>query len=175
MEAVERGEVDVGFMLSGWLEANFPNKIPEFRLLAPKSLAYQREPYPFLTSTQLVPAYGLSSSPDNPWMLQQQVRARPPSIYRDIVTAAAGARCVPYCNLRARQSPRAIGRQRPAAAPERAAGVSKSPIHCGGGGGGCGGGGGTLRGLLRRPAGAPAGDNPGLLLRCYRCGETWNS
>jgi hypothetical protein len=72
MEAVERGEVDVGFMLSGWLEANFPKSISKFNLIDLKNLTYQTKLYPFLMSTQLVPAYGLAAGPEVPWILQEQ-------------------------------------------------------------------------------------------------------
>jgi hypothetical protein len=73
MEAVLRGEVDVGFMLSGWMEANYPHNIPLFQLLGPKQVSYQSETYPFLTSTEIVPSYGVSAAPYIPWVLQQQV------------------------------------------------------------------------------------------------------
>jgi ABC-type phosphate/phosphonate transport system substrate-binding protein len=73
MEAVLRGEVDVAFMLSGWMEANYPQNIPLFQLLGPKQVSYQSETYPFLTSTEIVPSYGVSAAPYIPWVLQQQV------------------------------------------------------------------------------------------------------
>ena len=73
MEAVQRGEVDLGFMLGGWMEANYPQNIPLFNTLATKRVVYQSEPYPFLTSTEVVPAFGLSASPDIPWTLQQEI------------------------------------------------------------------------------------------------------
>ena len=74
MEAVLRGEADAGFMLSGWMEANFPQNVPLFRWLDPSPDAtYQGEPFPFPTSTALVPNLGVSAAPDVPWTLQQQV------------------------------------------------------------------------------------------------------
>ena len=73
MDAVLRDEVDMGFLLTGWLEANYPQNIPLFQLHELKTLNYQSEPYPFLTSTELVPAFGLSSAPSVPWSLQQRI------------------------------------------------------------------------------------------------------
>ena len=63
----------MGFMLSGWMEANYPQNIPLFQQHEIKHVSYQSEAYPFLTSTELVPAFGLSAAPHIPWTLQQQV------------------------------------------------------------------------------------------------------
>ena len=74
MEAVLRGEVDVGLMLSGWMEAHYPENVPLFRYLEPKPpVFYQSEQFPFPTSTDLVPSPGVVAAPDVPWALQQQV------------------------------------------------------------------------------------------------------
>ena len=74
MEAVLHGEVDVGLMLSGWMEANYPQNVPLFRYLEPKPpVFYQSERFPFPTSTDLVPSLGVVAAPDVPWTLQQQV------------------------------------------------------------------------------------------------------
>ena len=51
MNAILHGEIDVGILLSGWLEANFPQHIPQFHTVARMHPLYQGEDYPFLTST----------------------------------------------------------------------------------------------------------------------------
>ena len=73
MEAVQRDEIDVGFLLAGWLEANAPQNIPLLQLLGVKQLDFQAERYPFITSTDLVAAWGLSAASYIPWSLRQQV------------------------------------------------------------------------------------------------------
>jgi hypothetical protein len=73
MDAVLSDEVDMGFLLTGWLEANYPQNIPLFQLLDLKTLNYQSEQYPFLTSTELMPAFGLPSAPYVPWSLQHRI------------------------------------------------------------------------------------------------------
>uniref|UniRef100_A0A7S0QGB5 Uncharacterized protein n=1 Tax=Cryptomonas curvata TaxID=233186 RepID=A0A7S0QGB5_9CRYP len=73
MNAVLSGEADIGFLLTGWIEANFPQNIPLLEILEAKQIEYQSERYPFLTSTELVPSFGLSTAPQTPWTLQQNV------------------------------------------------------------------------------------------------------
>ena len=73
MEAVLHGEVDVIILQGGWLEENFPQNIPLLQILAPKQLDFSGEPYPFLTSTELVPEFALSAAPYISVQLQQRI------------------------------------------------------------------------------------------------------
>ena len=75
-EDVNKGIVDYGFLPSGWLELNRPDLLPLLRVHGPASEAavYEAEPYPFLTTTRLVPTYGLAAAPSVPWQLREQVR-----------------------------------------------------------------------------------------------------
>jgi hypothetical protein len=73
MDAVLHGEVDVIILQGGWLEENFPQNIPLLQILAPKQLDYSGEPYPFLTSTELVPEFALSAAPYISAQLQQRI------------------------------------------------------------------------------------------------------
>ena len=73
MDAVLHGEVDVIILQGGWLEENFPQNIPLLQILAPKQLVYSGEPYPFLTSTELVPEVALSAAPHISGQLQQRI------------------------------------------------------------------------------------------------------
>ena len=73
MDAVLHGEVDVIILQGGWLEENFPQNIPLLQILAPKQLVYYGEPYPFLTSTELVPEVALSAAPHISGQLQQRI------------------------------------------------------------------------------------------------------
>ena len=70
MEAVQRG----GHGLHAQrLEANYPQNIPLFQQHEIKHVSYQSEAYPFLTSTELVPAFGLSAALHIPWMMRGQI------------------------------------------------------------------------------------------------------
>ncbi len=75
MNDVLHGELDVGFLPSGWLEANYPQNIPLFKIHAVKDPrpVYQGEPFPFPTGTELVPEAGLAAAPHIPWELQKRV------------------------------------------------------------------------------------------------------
>ena len=63
MNAVLHGEIDVCILPSGWLEENFPENTHLLQIIAPRLPLHQGEPYPFLTSTELVPEVGLSAAP----------------------------------------------------------------------------------------------------------------
>ena len=68
---VDAGRLDAGFMMTGWLEQNLPGLVPAFRFLeALPAAALGGEPYPFLTSTPLVPGFGLMARPDLPFAIQ---------------------------------------------------------------------------------------------------------
>ena len=75
-EDVDKGIVDYGFLPSGWLELNRPDLLPLLRVQGParEAAVYEAEPYPFLTTTRLVPTYGLAAGPLVPWRLREQVR-----------------------------------------------------------------------------------------------------
>lgn len=73
LNAVLHGEVDVGIVLGGWLEAHRPESISLLRIHAPLTPEYQSEPYPFLTSTELLPGFGIAAAAATPWRLQQDV------------------------------------------------------------------------------------------------------
>ncbi len=73
-QAVKNGEVDLGFTLAGWLEENAPQDIMDLHILSiDQNISYQGEPYPFVTSTQVVPSPGLSAGPNITWFLKKKI------------------------------------------------------------------------------------------------------
>mmetsp|Transcript_30394 Transcript_30394/g.80790 ORF Transcript_30394/g.80790 Transcript_30394/m.80790 type:complete len:1308 (+) Transcript_30394:142-4065(+) len=57
------GTIDVGFLMSGFLEQHVPELVPSFSYLPPPATAAG---YPFLTSTSLVPGFAVMSRPGLP-------------------------------------------------------------------------------------------------------------
>ena len=73
MTDIQKGIIDVGFTQSGWFETNHPDLLPLFNFLDAQPQSYQSEPYPFATTTPLVPSYGLAAGPLVPALLRLQV------------------------------------------------------------------------------------------------------
>ena len=73
MNDVLNGAIDFAFTQSSWFEANHPDKMPLFRFHDTAPAAYQGEDYPFLTTTDLVPTFGVAAAPGVPRALRTQV------------------------------------------------------------------------------------------------------
>jgi ABC-type phosphate/phosphonate transport system substrate-binding protein len=75
LEDVQRGNLDVAVVTSGFLEESYPDLVHSgalrFHLLT--TPVFQDEPYPFLTSTHVVPGYGLAASEHIPPLLRERV------------------------------------------------------------------------------------------------------
>ena len=70
------GVLDAGFMMSGWFEANFAEGMESFLFLdLVDDPTFDGEPYPFLTSTQVIPGFGFMARKEIPWELQSSVQA----------------------------------------------------------------------------------------------------
>eukprot|EP00292_Cryptomonas_paramecium_P034502 CAMPEP_0113720022 /NCGR_PEP_ID=MMETSP0038_2-20120614/36201_1 /TAXON_ID=2898 /ORGANISM="Cryptomonas paramecium" /LENGTH=221 /DNA_ID=CAMNT_0000648583 /DNA_START=679 /DNA_END=1340 /DNA_ORIENTATION=- /assembly_acc=CAM_ASM_000170 len=67
------GNLDVGITASSWLYVNHANDIPLLHVHNPTRAAADGEAFPFLTSTQLAPQYGVSASPDVPLGVKEAV------------------------------------------------------------------------------------------------------
>ena len=75
MNDVINGDLDVGFLPSGWLEIFYPQNTPLFKILSIKDPRpnYQGEPFPFPTGSRLIPEAGLAAAPYIPWQLQKRI------------------------------------------------------------------------------------------------------
>ena len=73
LNAVLTREVDVAMTQSGWLEANFPETISKLYYHDIKNVTYRSRPYTLPTTTNLVPAFGLSAAPHITLKMQEQI------------------------------------------------------------------------------------------------------
>jgi hypothetical protein len=72
-EDVKNGLLDVGFMMTGWFEQNAAESMADFRFLGVKNVEFDAEVYPFVTSTNIIPGFGLMARPGIPWTLRTKV------------------------------------------------------------------------------------------------------
>jgi hypothetical protein len=70
---VASGNLDVGFMMTGWFEQNYAESMGMFRFLGVKNVEFDAESYPFLTSTNIVPGFGLMARPGIPWTIRVRI------------------------------------------------------------------------------------------------------
>ena len=73
MRDVQTGVIDYGLLPSAWFEVNHPDLIPQFLFHNITPAAFEDEPYPFATTTPLVPNIGLAAAPSVPWLLRAQI------------------------------------------------------------------------------------------------------
>ena len=73
IQDVLSGAIDAGFLPSGFLEQNLPAAIPSLLLLNLVAASSEGAPYPYLTSTPVLPSFGFSAGPAVPRLLRQQV------------------------------------------------------------------------------------------------------
>jgi hypothetical protein len=73
MEDIQRGDLDVGIVTTGFLEEYYPQLIDTFRYHNLQNATFQGEPFPFLTSTDVVPGYAIAAVGRVPWKLRRQV------------------------------------------------------------------------------------------------------
>jgi hypothetical protein len=107
------GTIDVGFAQSGLLEQFHPDALPRLAFLnLQPNATYQGDPYPFLTSTPVLPTYGLAAAPSIPRVLRGQLFAALSRLTPDHpVAAAAGIATftVPASYEEVRQTALALG------------------------------------------------------------------
>jgi len=70
---VLNGRIDGGFLGSTWIEQNHPDFLDHVRVHRRLYLSYEGEQYPLVTSTPLIPQYGLAASELIPWQLKHEV------------------------------------------------------------------------------------------------------
>eukprot|EP00291_Cryptomonas_curvata_P013545 CAMPEP_0172186038 /NCGR_PEP_ID=MMETSP1050-20130122/20514_1 /TAXON_ID=233186 /ORGANISM="Cryptomonas curvata, Strain CCAP979/52" /LENGTH=208 /DNA_ID=CAMNT_0012860113 /DNA_START=458 /DNA_END=1081 /DNA_ORIENTATION=+ len=73
MEDIQRGNLDVAIVTSGFLEQNYPELLDSFLFHNAQSPVFEGEVYPFITSTDVVPGYGLAAVAHIPNLLREQV------------------------------------------------------------------------------------------------------
>jgi len=67
------GRIDAGVASSTWLAEMHAGELDRIRVIQPLEPWYEGEPFPFPTSTPLVPQSGLAVSPLIPWQLKHEV------------------------------------------------------------------------------------------------------
>jgi hypothetical protein len=73
MRDVLSGTLDAAIVQGGWFEANQAAQMGQFRFHNPKNATFLGETYPFATSTEIVPNYGLAAGPLVSWQLRDNV------------------------------------------------------------------------------------------------------
>jgi len=73
MEDIQRRNIDVAIVTSGFLEEHYPDLLDTFRFHHVMTPTFQGEVYPFLTSTDVIPGYGLAAVARVPNRLREQI------------------------------------------------------------------------------------------------------
>jgi hypothetical protein len=73
MEDIQRRNIDMAIVTSGFLEEHYPDLLDTFRFHHVMTPTFQGEVYPFLTSTDVIPGYGLAAVARVPNRLREQI------------------------------------------------------------------------------------------------------
>jgi hypothetical protein len=73
MRDVLSGTLDAAIVQGGWFESNQAGQMDQFRFHNLKNTSFLGETYPFATSTDIIPNYGLAAGPHVSWQLRENV------------------------------------------------------------------------------------------------------
>ena len=114
VDDVESGAIDAGFVLSGWFEQAGQDRMGNFHFLGVvENPTFDGQPYPFLTSTPIVPGFALAARPDLPDLLQARAPSSAAHAYefgsRDRMCRGDVHDSIPVRSTRALSHPHACG------------------------------------------------------------------